>query len=109
MKIDPALAACMGYSSLVDPLVKEMVTNKLVLERREGMCGVANVAQMDTRPTHKIGTALTAFAVIFGRHFSVNLEAMQIVAIGRGTANFERWRLLKFCHDHPHRNARSSS
>jgi hypothetical protein len=93
----------MGYGSLVDRLVKEMVADKFVLERRESMWGIADVAQMDTRPIDEVGTALTAFTVIFGRHFSVNLEAMQIIAaIGRGAANFERWRLLKFCHDHPH-------
>jgi hypothetical protein len=93
----------MGYGSPVDRLMKEMVADKFVLERREGMRGIADVAQMDTRPIDEVGTALTAFAVIFGRHSAMDLEAMQIVAaIGRGAANFERRRLLKFCHDHPH-------
>ncbi len=103
VKINPALAARMRHSSLVDRLVKEMMPDQFVLERREGMFGIADVAAMDPRPIHEVGATLPAFAVIFGRHFSVNLKAMQIIAaIRRGTANFERWRLLKFSHDDPH-------
>ena len=50
VKIDPSLAARMRRSSLVDRLVKEMMPDQFVLERREGMLGIADVAPMDPRP-----------------------------------------------------------